>query len=104
MVAEDPVNESMAWRESRTYNAHMTPEREDAVRRALDLAPGSLRALAEEAGVSEALLRAVRDGQRRATQATVEALAGALERLAGRNAQAAATLRDTLTGESEEAP
>lgn len=86
------------------YHAHMTPEREDAVRRALELAPGSLRALAEEAGVSEALLRAVRDGQRRATRTTVEALAGALERLADRSGQAAATLRDTLTGESEEAP
>lgn len=86
------------------YYAHMTPEREDAVRRALTLAPGSLRALAEEARLSEALLRAVRDGQRRATRATVEALVGALERLAARNAEAAAALRDTLTGEGEEDP
>lgn len=70
--------------------------REDAVRRASELAPGSVRALADEAGVSEGLLRFIRDGQRSATPAVVEALAAALERLSERHADAARILRDSL--------
>ncbi len=80
----------------------MTPEREDAVRRALRLAPGSLRAVAQKAGVSEGLLRHIRDGRRNATPAVVEALAEALEQLSGRYADAASALRDVLAEQEEE--
>ena len=41
----------------------------------------SLRALATRAGVSEGLLRMIRDGERAATPAVVEALAEAFEAL-----------------------
>lgn len=69
---------------------------EDAVRAALELAPGSLRALAREAGLSEALLRRIRDGTRTATPETVGKVAGALERLRDRHDEAARVLRDSL--------
>lgn len=48
------------------------------VREALDRAPCSVRALALEAGVSPRLLRMIRDGDRRLTRETRDALAGAL--------------------------
>ena len=80
----------------------MTPEKRDAVQRALKLAHGSIRALAEEAGVSDALIRHVRDGRRRATPALVEALAEAFERLGDRHREAAELLRETLDDEAEE--
>lgn len=72
----------------------MTPEMEDAVRRALDDAPASLRAIAREAGVSQALLTMIRSGRRAATAETVEAVATALERLSERHAEAARVLRE----------
>lgn len=50
------------------------------IRRVLEEAPGSIRELAREAGVSHSLLVAIRDGQRRLTPATREALATALRR------------------------
>jgi transcriptional regulator with XRE-family HTH domain len=78
----------------------MEQEREDAVRRAMKAASGSLRALADEAGVSESLLRHIRDGRRRATSAVVEALAQALERRAAREVEVAAALRATLNEEA----
>lgn len=79
----------------------MTPEREDAVRQALDMAPGSLRAIAQEAGVSEGMLRHIREGRRRATPTVMEAVAEALEQLAREHAAAAALLRDALTTTGE---
>ncbi len=75
---------------------------ENAVRRALELHPGSLRALAREAGLSHRLLVLIRGGERRATPATVEALAGALERMAGAQAEAARVLRDSLRAREED--
>lgn len=77
----------------------MTPEREDAVRQALRRVPGSIRELAREAGVSDALLRHIRDGRRRATPAVVRAVAEALEHLAARHVEAASILRESLTKE-----
>lgn len=60
-------------------------ERTSAVlRRVLDESPGSIRELAREAGVSHALLLAVRDGQRRLTPETREAVVTALQRWAER--------------------
>lgn len=80
----------------------MTKDAEDAVRHTLKAYPGSIRTLAREAGVSDTLLRLIRDGKRTATQETVEALAGAMERLADRHAEAARILRDALrSGEAD---
>lgn len=50
------------------------------MRRVLQETPGSIRALAREAGVSHVLLTKIRDGDRRLTPDTREALAAALER------------------------
>lgn len=49
-----------------------------AIQKALDRAPGSIRELAAEADLSEALLRAVRDGDRRCTPRTRDRLVDAL--------------------------
>lgn len=81
-----------------THIAYMG-KKEDAVRRALELYRGSVRGLAQEAGLSEPLVRFVRDGTRSATPATVQALSEALERLSERNAEAARILRDSLSEE-----
>ena len=88
----------------RTHDAYMTTGMEDGVCRALEIAPGSLRALAKEAGVSEGLLRHIRDRNQTATPETVEAVAAALERLshrhrddADRENEAALILRDALS-------
>lgn len=62
------------------------------VAEAVEAAPGSIRELAEKAGVSDALIRHVRDGRRRLTPATREALSGALRRWAARCEAAAAGL------------
>ena len=72
--------------------------REDAVRRALELFPDSTLALGREAGVSGRLLRMIRDGERSATPRVTEAVAEAMERLAGRHSEAARILRDALEG------
>lgn len=75
---------------------NMGSEREDAVRRALDLFPGSLRALGREAGLSYRLLGMIRDGDRSATPEVVRALADALDRLGDRHRDAARVLRGSL--------
>jgi len=81
---------------------YMETTREDAVRKALELNTGSMRALAEEAGVTHGLLRMIRDGERSATPATVEKLAAALERWSERTTEAAHVLRQSLTERGEE--
>ena len=70
--------------------------RTSAVRDALQVSPMSMRRLAQEAGVSDTLLRLIRDGHRTATEPVVEALADALERLSAQNGEAARVLRATL--------
>ena len=80
----------------RPYYADMTTGMEEAARRALAMAPGSLRALADRAGLSEKLLRLIRDGERTATERTVTALAEALDEFADEHTQAATILRDAL--------
>ena len=62
------------------------------MRRALEMAPTSVLALANEAGVSARLLRMIRDGERSATPATTKAVLGALEPLAGQHVAAARVL------------
>jgi DNA-binding LacI/PurR family transcriptional regulator len=74
----------------------VTTTREDAVRRALELAPISGLALAREAGVSARLLNMIRDGDRSATPRTTKAVLEAVERLGGRHEAAARVLRDAL--------
>ena len=69
---------------------------EDVVREALKLSPHSIRAIAEEAGVSEKLLRMIRDGERTATVPVVTALADAMERLSEQQAGATSMLKNTL--------
>lgn len=75
---------------------------EDAVRQAMEAWPGSIHGLARAAGVSEGLLRFIRDGERSATPATLKALAEALSHSADRQSEAARILRESLT--DREAP
>jgi uncharacterized protein HemY len=78
--------------------------REDAIRRAMDLFPGSILALGREAGVSSRLLRMIRDGERPATPRVTAYVAAALERLGERHDEAARILRDALkAGEDHDA-
>lgn len=77
-------------------------EKEDALRRALEMAPDSIRLLAREAGVSDKLLRLIRDGYRTATPRTIEKLAKAMERFAERHTQAAQLLRDSTQDQEVE--
>lgn len=73
------------------------------LRRVLDESPGSIRELAREAGVSHVLLLAVRDGQRRLTPETQEAVVAALRRWAERCEDLAESLEaaETSTPEGE---
>jgi len=70
--------------------------REDAVVEALKWSPHSIRAVALEAGVSEKLLRSIRDGKRVATPRVVKALARAMTVLADRQTSAAHILLDAI--------
>jgi len=60
----------------------------DLLRSVLEAIPASMRALAREAGVSPKLLRMIRDGERRLTPDTRDALAGALRRWEARCGEA----------------
>ena len=86
----------------REYYIHMSPEMEDAVRRALEAAPSSDRALAREAGISPALLSMIRSGERAATPDVVAALADGLDRLSARHVDAARVLWDALQDQEEQ--
>lgn len=74
---------------------------EDAVRAAIELNTGSMRALARNAGISIKLLVLIRDGERTATAATIEALAAAFEGMTEHTSEAARILRDTLAEEDQ---
>ncbi|MFH1763310.1 MAG: hypothetical protein ABIF09_03870 [Gemmatimonadota bacterium] len=76
-------------------DAHMGIQ-EDAVRTALESYPGSIRSLAAASGVSEALIRAIRDGERTATTRTLGKIADAMSEMAERQADAARILRDAI--------
>lgn len=89
------VNMSLASGPASTYYAYMGRQ-EDAVRTALEAFPGSIRTLAAAAGVSEGLLRAIRDGRRSATPRVVGFLAYALEQMAKQQTDAARILKDSL--------
>ena len=66
------------------------------MKQVLKHAPGSLLSIANEAGVSEKLLRLIRDGKRSATPAVTEAVAQALEDLGDRYSESASVLRRAL--------
>lgn len=75
--------QTIAPRRVRDQYGHMKDMRV-VLRKVLDETPGSIRELAREAGVSHPLLVAIRDGDRRLTPETQEALAAALRRWAER--------------------
>ena len=81
-----------------TYTTYMG-RREDAVRQALESFPGSIRTLASAAGVSEGLLRAIRDGRRTATPRVVGMIADALSDMAEHQVVTARIFRDAISGE-----
>lgn len=74
------------------------------LRTILDEAPGSIRELAREAGISHPLLVAIRDGERRLTPETRDAVAAALRRWAERCEGLAEALEaaETRTSDGEE--
>ena len=69
-----------------------------AVRRAISKAPGSMRELAKEAGVSHVFLWAIAHGRERATPRVARLVAAALERRGKRCAMEAARVRAALQG------
>lgn len=69
----------------RSHLAYIMEQGKQAVRAVLEEVPVSIRALAREAGVSESLLRAIRDGNRRLTAETRKAVVAALRRLGERH-------------------
>jgi len=75
---------------------------EEAVRRALADAPGSLRALSREAGVPHSTLVRIRQGDRGVTPEVATALADALERWSGSCAAAAGLVRSSLSQEVDD--
>jgi len=91
---------TLAYAREGAHIAYMGKQ-EDAVRRALESFPGSIRTLAAAVGVSEGLLRAIRDGQRRATPRVVALVANALSDMAERQADAARILSDSLQGKED---
>jgi transcriptional regulator with XRE-family HTH domain len=72
-----------------------------AVRRALAGLPGSDRALAIEAGVSQATIWRIRHGERGVSADVVEAIADALQRWSNRCGEAEQLLREALEAEQE---
>lgn len=82
-----------------TYVAYSMTKTVD-IEEAIETAPGSIRELAREAGVSDSLLRHVRDGRRRLTSDTKTALAAALRRWSDRCRKAAAGLDPSAEPES----
>lgn len=78
------MSTALDWTVNCPYYADTMSDSRAALRQALDAIPASTRALAEEAGVDEKLLRMIRDGERRLTPETRDALVGALRRWGGR--------------------
>jgi transcriptional regulator with XRE-family HTH domain len=79
----------------------MSDQLAEAVRKALTGLPGSDRALAIEAGVSQATIWRIRHGERGVSDDVVEAIADALERWGDRCGVAEQLLREALEAEQE---
>ena len=75
---------------------------EEALRKALEQAPGTLRAIAREAGVPHSTLVRIKRGERGATVEVARAVADAFGRWSGRCGSAEGLLRDALSQEVEE--
>lgn len=73
---------------------------DSAIRRAIERAPCSIRALAHQAGVSDALLFMIASGKRQATPRVALKVARALESWAARCAGEAAAIRAAVGGRS----
>lgn len=73
---------------------------ETALRQAIRKAPGSMRALAREAGVSHVMLTGIVSGRERASERVALKVARALERLAARCSGEAAAVRAALKSRS----
>jgi transcriptional regulator with XRE-family HTH domain len=72
---------------------------EEALLQALERAPGSLRAIAREAGVPHSTLVRIKQGERGVTPEVAKAVADALRRWSGRCGSAEGLLRDALSQE-----
>jgi hypothetical protein len=72
------------------------PDLNRITRKAIGAAPCSVRKLAQEAGLSHALLVYIGKGERQVTPAVAEAIADALDRWSKQCAAAAALIRSTL--------
>lgn len=89
---------SLALRTRRHHiGVTMTEELREAIRRVLEEAPGSIRALAREAGVDHSTLLKERDGKRSVPEHRAADLAAALRRWAERCER----LADSLDPEEE---
>ena len=75
---------------------------EEALLKALDQAPGSLRAIAREAGVPHSTLVRIKRGERGATVDVAGSVAEALRRWADRCSSAEGLLRDSLSQEVDQ--
>lgn len=84
------------------YHNGSMEELRAAVRRALEEAPGSIRELGREAGISHVTLLDVRDGRHGLSPERVRALAGALRRWSDRCAEIADELEEAARGASPE--
>lgn len=74
----------------------------EAIREALEGAPGSARAVALEAGVDPSMLTRIQNGERGASPELAAAVANALGRFANRYAAAEALLRRAIEGSEHE--
>ena len=72
----------------------MTNSLDDAVRKALGLAPCSMRLLAQEAGVDPSLVTRITEGERRASPETAAKIEAALLVLRDRCDEAARIIRE----------
>ena len=84
----------------RHHNGAMSDRLGDAVRKALELAPSSLREIAGEAGVPHSTLVRIMSGERGATPEVAGAVAAALARWGRRCSQAERTIRQALNAEA----
>lgn len=74
----------------------MTKKQQEAISRALEAYPGTLRGLAREAGLDHSVLVRIRSGERAPTADTVHGLLSAFGKCRARCEEAEAALRAAL--------
>lgn len=72
-----------------------------ATSQAIDLAPGTIRELARESGIHQAMLSRIRQGERNPTDETMKKIEKALRAYAERSAKAANIIRAAIQQERE---